>query len=87
MDPVFKIRIRVTQKRPEPSGSGSGSYFDMFLKFSKEHFLRLFYTKYKHLMTLKGGRKKTQLFTDMSVNGLTPSFTDISEKVGVTFRV
>ena len=49
VDPVFKIRIqiRVTQNRPEPSGSGSGSYFDMFLKFSKEHFLGLFYTKYK----------------------------------------
>ena len=57
-DPVNFFRIRVTQKRPDPTGSGSGSYFDMFFMFSKiNNCLWHFYTKYKHLMTLKIKKK------------------------------
>ena len=39
-------------------------------------------SEFQCLHTIKGGRKKKQLFTDMSVNGLTPppGLTDIQKK-------
>ena len=62
----FRIRIQVTPKRPDPtasgSGSGSGSYIYKFLMFSKiNKFLWDFYTKSKHVMTLKIKDKKNIL--------------------------
>ena len=47
----IRIRIRVTPKRLDPTRSGS--YLDMFLMFSKKKILWHFYTKSKHVMTLK----------------------------------
>ena len=56
-DPVHFLRIRLTPKRPDPTGSGS--YLDIFLMFSKIYnFLWYFYTKSKHLMSLKIKDKK-----------------------------
>ena len=60
-DPVLKIRIRIrirmTQKRPDPTGSGS--YLDVFLIFNKTNiFYGIFFSKSKHLMTLKIKDKK-----------------------------
>ena len=46
MDPVFKIRIRVTQKRPDPTGSKWIRPDPVF------NFLWHFLSKFKHLSTL-----------------------------------
>ena len=47
---------------PKKTGSGSGSFLDMFEMFSKiNNFLWYFYTKSKHLMTLKIKGKKNIL--------------------------
>ena len=49
-DPVFKIRIRLTQQK---TGSGSGSYLVMFLMFSKiKKIYGIFLTNLSIFMTL-----------------------------------
>ena len=52
-DPFFSDPDPGDPKRPDPTGFGS--YLDMFLMFSKINvvFFMAFFTKSKHLMTLK----------------------------------
>ena len=65
---IFRIRIRIHGSGfqnlypdpgdPKKTGYGSGSYLDMFLMLSKKNLLWHFYTKSKHVMTLKIKEKK-----------------------------